>query len=160
MELSFVGIHRESSVKPRSFTPNYGSHFSLSLPTVMSTSHSGPPSLAENISKGSLLLSVFHKVEGSTSKGSDILLCKVGIFQIIITENTTIDLLTPLLKRTLYKSLKKLINFVAFNLRIAIIIYKYIFSVLREKLLFLNLYNCVGEVQQPITTITTCTNFG
>ena len=77
MELSFAGIDRESSVRARSFTPNYGSHFSMTLPTVMSATHSGPPTLAENISKGSVLVSVFHKVEGSHSKANDILLCKV-----------------------------------------------------------------------------------
>ena len=81
IELSFAGIDRESSVRARSFTPNYGAHFSMTLPTVMSSTHSGPPTLAENISKGSVLVSLFHKVDGSSGKSSDILLCKVCVMQ-------------------------------------------------------------------------------
>lgn len=84
IELSFAGIDRESSVRARSFTPNYGAHFSMTLPTVMSPAHSGPPTLAENIRKGSVLVSVFHKVDGSVGKSNDILLCKVFCYTLFI----------------------------------------------------------------------------
>eukprot|EP00116_Pleurobrachia_bachei_P000104 sb/3460366/ len=101
VELSFAGIERETGVRARSFTPNYGSHFSLTLPTVMAQSHSGPPTLAENLSKGHLIVCVFHKETTSNKKGGDILLCRAHVpLSALLTKHTGIHSWVPLFSPT------------------------------------------------------------